>query len=181
MILTATLILFLGFNLFYASFPIHAAKIYRWSAAELGMFFALLSGFMIVAQGPLLTLASRYLRRSVVFAIGIGFLVLAFISFQIGSGAIAYLGAACFALGNGMSWPTFQARIAEAGGEHQGTVQGAVTSASSLASIVGLAIGGLIYPTLGGTTFLLAAGIFLFLLLLTPLWFAQPREKTGQT
>jgi MFS family permease len=181
LILTATFILFLGFNLFYAGFPIHAAEIYGWSAAELGMFFALLSGFMIVAQGPLLTLASRYSRRSVVFAIGIGFLILAFISFQMRSGTIAYVGAACFAFGNGLSWPTFQARVAEAGGEHQGTVQGAVTSASSLASIVGLVIGGLIYPALGGTTFLVAAGIFIFVLLLTPLWFALPREKTGQT
>ena len=173
-ILAATAVLFLGFNLFYASFPIHAADVYGWGPAELGVFFALLSGLMIVAQGPLLKLASLYLRGPWVFAIGIGFLVLAFVSFQMPSDAFAYVGSAFFALGNGLSWPTFQARVAEVGGEHQGTVQGAATSASSLAGIVGLLLGGFIYPALGATTFLLAAGLFVIVLLLTPLWFAPP-------
>ena len=84
------------------------------------------------------------------------------------------MGAAFFALGNGLSWPTFQAHVAQVAGENQGTVQGAVTSASSLASIVGLTIGGLVYPLLSGTTFLVSAGIFVLVLVLTPLWFLQP-------
>lgn len=179
-ILIATLMLFLGFNLFYACFPLHAATAYAWTAGELGMFFALLSGLMIVAQGPLLALASKHLGRSVIFAIGMGFLALAFFCFQGGAGFPAYLGAACFAIGNGLSWPTFQAYVADVGGEHQGTLQGAVTSASSLASVVGLVVGGAIYPILGGTTFLVTAGFFIILLVLTPLWFASFRGATGQ-
>ncbi len=174
LLLVATFILFLGFNVFYASFPIHATEMYGWSAGELGLFFAIMSGFMVVAQGPLLTFASKYLGHSLLFAVGMGFLALAFVCFQVEDDVIAYVGAAFFALGNGLSWPTFQAHVAQVAGENQGTVQGAVTSASSLASIVGLTIGGLVYPLLSGTTFLVSAGIFVLVLVLTPLWFLQP-------
>jgi DHA1 family tetracycline resistance protein-like MFS transporter len=177
LVLVGTFILFLGFNFFYAGFPIHAAVAYGWSATELGMFFAVLSGMMIVAQGPLLSLASKHVGRRVVFAIGMAFLALALISYQLPPGPVTYIGAACFALGNGLSWPTFQARVAELGGNEQGVVQGAVTSASSLASIVGLVLGGVLYPTLGGNLFFVAAGLFAAVLVLTPFWF--PRDQAG--
>ena len=143
-------ILFLGFNFFYAGFPIHAVGAYSWSPTELGFFFAVLSGMMIVAQGPLLSLASKHFGRRVVFASGMAFLALALVSYQLPPGPVTYLRAACFAIGNGLSWPTFEARVAELGGTEQGVVQGEVTSASSLASIIGLVLGGVLYPTLGG-------------------------------
>lgn len=171
LVLAATFILFLGFNLFYAAFPVHAAGVYGWSSTELGVFFAVLSGMMIVAQGPLLSLASAHLDRRVVFAIGMAFLVLSLAILPLSAGPITYAGAACFAIGNGLSWPTFQTRVAELGGDRQGKVQGAVTSASSLASIVGLIGGGLFYPALGGTLFLVAAGLFGVVLVATPVWF----------
>jgi MFS family permease len=175
LVLVGTFILFLGFDFFYASFPIHAVGAYDWSPTELGAFFTVLSGMMIVAQGPLLSFASRHLGRRVVFAIGMAFLALALISYQLPPGPVTYLGAACFAIGNGLSWPTFQARVAELGGNEQGVVQGAVTSASSLASIIGLVLGGVLYPTLGGNLFFVAAGLFAGVLVLTPFWF--PRER----
>lgn len=172
LMLLATFLLFLGFNFFYAAFPVHAANVYGWQTGELGVFFAVLSGMMLVAQGPLLSVASKRLGRRVVFAAGMGFLVLAFVALQLGPGAITYVGAACFALGNGLSWPTFQARVAEIGGDEQGAVQGAVTSAGSLASIAGLVVGGLLYPALGGSLFLVTAGLFALVLVLTPVWFS---------
>jgi MFS transporter, DHA1 family, tetracycline resistance protein len=176
-VLVGTFILFLGFNVFYAGFPIHAVGAYNWTPAELGAFFAVLSGMMIVAQGPLLSWASTHVGRRVVFASGMAFLALALISYQLPPGPVTYIGAACFAIGNGLSWPTFQARVAELGGNEQGVVQGAVTSASSLAAIVGLVLGGVLYPTLGGSLFLVAAGLFAGVLVLTPFWF--PRDDAG--
>ncbi|MEQ8453018.1 MAG: MFS transporter [Sandaracinaceae bacterium] len=170
-LLGATFLLFLGFNFFFAGFPVHAATVYGWDTAELGVFFAILAGMMFLAQGPLLSFASKRLDRRIVFAVGLGFLVLALISYQLPPGPISYVGAACFALGNGLSWPTFQSRIAEVGGDDQGSVQGAITSASSLASILGLLGGAFLYPALGGALFLLAAGMFAVVLVLTPLWF----------
>ncbi len=142
LVLAGTFVLFLAFSSFYAGFPVHAAGAYGWGAGELGAFFAVLSGMMMIAQGPVLSFVSRRLRPPVVFASGTAFLVIAFLCFRAEPGAVTYLGAACFALGNGIAWPTFQARVAEIGGETQGVVQGGVTSASSLASIVGLVAGG---------------------------------------
>jgi DHA1 family tetracycline resistance protein-like MFS transporter len=180
LVLIATFVLFLGFNFFYAAFPVHAAAAYGWGAGELGWFFAVLSGMMIVAQGPLLSFASRKVSDPVLFALGTGLLVVSFLTFRQEAGAITYVGAALFAVGNGLSWPTFQARVAELAGERQGSVQGAVTSASSLASIAGLVAGGLLYPVLGGALFVAAASMLGVVLVLTPLWFGTgdpPAER----
>jgi MFS family permease len=46
--------IFLGFNVFYTSFPIHAVNNLSWSITELGIFYAVLSGIMVLVQGPIL-------------------------------------------------------------------------------------------------------------------------------
>ncbi|HET9774346.1 MAG TPA: MFS transporter, partial [Nitrososphaeraceae archaeon] len=46
--------IFLGFNIFYTSFPIHAVNDLKWSVTELGIFYAVLSGIMVLVQGPIL-------------------------------------------------------------------------------------------------------------------------------
>jgi len=179
LILVATFVLFLGFNFFYAGFPVHAASVYGWDTGQLGVFFAVLAGVMIFAQGPLLSAASKYLDRRLIFAIGMAFLAIAQLSYTLPAGPMTFVGAACFAIGNGLSWPTFQARVAELAGDDQGAVQGAVTSASSLASILGLVIGGIFYPALGSSLFFVAAGLFAVVLVGTPVWFrSNSRPRT---
>jgi DHA1 family tetracycline resistance protein-like MFS transporter len=46
--------IFLGFNIYYISFPIHAVAGLKWSVTQIGTFYAVLSGFMVVVQGPIL-------------------------------------------------------------------------------------------------------------------------------
>ena len=178
-ILVATFMVFLGFSFFYAGFPVHAMQSYGWDTGQLGFYFAVLSGMMIVAQGPLLTFVSKYLSRRIVFGAGIACLMLSLLSLVLPAGQLTYVGAALFALGNGLSWPTFQARVAEVAGDAQGTIQGAATSASSLASISGLVVGGVLYPALQSGLFYVAAALFALVLVLTPVWFprAQPASS----
>jgi len=178
-ILVATFMVFLGFSFFYAGFPVHAMQSYGWDTGQLGIYFAVLSGMMIVAQGPLLTFVSKYLSRRIVFGAGIACLMLSLLSLVLPAGQLTYVGAALFALGNGLSWPTFQARVAEVAGDAQGTIQGAATSASSLASIFGLVVGGVLYPALQSGLFYVAAALFALVLVLTPVWFprAQPASS----
>ncbi len=178
-ILVATFMVFLGFSFFYAGFPVHAMQSYGWDTGQLGIYFAVLSGMMIVAQGPLLTFVSKYLSRRSVFGAGIACLMLSLLSLVLPAGQLTYVGAALFALGNGLSWPTFQARVAEVVGDAQGTIQGAATSASSLASIFGLVVGGVLYPALQSGLFSVAAALFALVLVLTPVWFprAQPASS----
>lgn len=178
-ILVATFMVFLGFSFFYAGFPVHAMQSYGWDTGQLGIYFAVLSGMMIVAQGPLLTFVSKYLSRRIVFGAGMACLMLSLLSLVLPAGQLTYVGAALFALGNGLSWPTFQARVAEVAGDAQGTIQGAATSASSLASISGLVVGGVLYPALQSGLFYVAAALFALVLVLTPVWFprAQPASS----
>ncbi|MEM9875408.1 MAG: MFS transporter [Myxococcota bacterium] len=173
-LLAATFVLFLAFNLFYAGFPVHADLALGWGAARMGMFFAVLSGAMILAQGPLLRRVSQRLAPSRVFALGILALIASFVAFGMSSEPTLFAGAIAFALGNGLAWPTFQARLASAAGpEAQGAVQGAATSVGSLASIFGLVAGGLLYPDLGVALFWLGAGLFGLVLAGIPHWFTS--------
>ena len=181
-ILVATFVVLLAFNFFYAGFPVHAMSAYGWDTGQLGIYFAILSGMMIVAQGPLLTFASRHFSRRVVFGAGMAALTFALLSLVLPAGPQTYVGAALFALGNGLSWPTFQARVAKVAGDAQGAIQGAATSASSLASISGLVVGGVLYPFLQGGLFYVAAALFAVVLVLTPVWFphAKPVSSDGE-
>lgn len=167
----ATFVLFVAFNLFYAGFPTHANEALGWDVGKLGTFFAILSVASVVTQGPLLSLLAGRIARRGLFAGGMALLQLSFVLMQLPAGLVTYVGAIAFALGNGLSWPTFLARVAEVGGHSQGAVQGAVTSATSAASILGLVAGGLLYPLLHGQLFLVGAALFGAIGLLTPLWF----------
>ncbi len=170
----ATFVLFVAFNLFYAGFPTHANEAFGWEVGKLGTFFAILSVASVLTQGPLLSVVAGRVSRRVLFGGGMGLLLLSFVLMQLPLGLVTYVGAVTFALGNGLSWPTFLARVAEVGGHSQGAVQGAVTGATSAASILGLVAGGLLYPLLHGQLFLVGAALFGVIGALTPLWFPNP-------
>lgn len=75
-----------------------------------------------------------------------------------------YAGAVFFALGNGVMWPSFLALLSDTGDEHtQGAIQGFASSAGSMASIIGLVTGALLYYSLGARLFLVA-GLFMLLI-----------------
>jgi MFS family permease len=55
-----------------------------------------------------------------------------------------------FAIGNGLMWPSVLSLLSKrAGCTHQGAVQAIADSFWSLASIIGLTIGGILYHALG--------------------------------
>ncbi len=174
LLLVATFALFLAFNLFYAGFPVHAQAALGWDAGRMGLFFTVMSGMMIVAQGPLLRWANAKLQPRTVFFVGMGGLTASFAAFAVDHPMAPFAGAALFAIGNGLAWPTFQARLSSVvGPEDQGAIQGAATSAGACASIVGLIVGGILYPWLGATLFIAGAGLFAVVAAATPAWFAD--------
>jgi MFS family permease len=167
-------LLFIGFNLFYAAFPVHALTRLDWSTAELGIFFSFLGLTTVAVQGPLLSrLADRYSATTLAVVGGL-ILGTAFLFLTSDRLTFVYLGAALFSLGNGLQWPSFLTILSNtAGTRHQGAVQGLGGSVGSLASIVGLVLGGVLYTTLGGSTFVVSAILifvasFLALKLLRP-------------
>ena len=71
-----------------------------------------------------------------------------------------YTAAFLYALGNGLMWPSYLSMLSKLGGDkQQGSVQGTANSAGSLASILGLILGGYLYGLAGPMVFLGAAAV----------------------
>ncbi len=171
-LLLATFAQFLAFNLFYAVFPVHAQGALNWTPSTMGGLFTVMAVAMILAEGPLLGLVSGRLSAARVFGLGMALLACSFVVFTLESLELMFAAAILFAVGNGLAWPTFQARIAEvAGPESQGAVQGAATSAGSAASILGLVAGAFLYSSLGTHLFLIGAALFAVVGLGSGVWF----------
>jgi len=161
-------LVFLAFSLFFAAFPMHALKTLGWNSFQLGLFFSILSGLMIMVQGPLLTLLSKHYSDQSLVLIGSFFLVAAFTLLVSNNTLIIYSSAALYALGNGLMWPSYLSILSKFGGDRQqGSVQGVANSAGSFASIIGLICGGFLYGLIGSVTFVMAAFILFVIFLLS--------------
>lgn len=148
----------LGFNVFYVSFPVHAVEGLRWQVSETGTFFAVLSALMALVQGPVLGWASRRFREPVLARTGSAILAMGFLFFASFRTDLAYAGAACMALGNGLLWPSVVSLLSRAAGDrHQGAVQGFAGSVGAVASITGLLLGGALFDAVGPRVFWLSA------------------------
>ncbi|MGN6822119.1 MAG: MFS transporter [Candidatus Nitrosocosmicus sp.] len=160
--------IFLGFNIFYTAFPNHAVVGLKWSVTQMGIFYAVLSGMMIFIQGPILRKAIQILSEQKLVIIGSLILGINFILFVANNTTLAYVAAILFAFGNGIMWPSFMSILSRrAGTDNQGVVQGVASSFGSIASIIGLIMGGLLYNTIGSTTFLISAAVIFLVFIMS--------------
>lgn len=157
-LLAVYFLVMMGFNFYYVAFPVHASEGLGWSVRDVGIFFSFLSGALVIVQGPVLGWASKR-WSDVALALG-GSIVLAasFVCFTSEATGSLYAGAALLALGNGVMWPSVVSMLSKAAGDrHQGVVQGFASGSGSVASIVGLLLGGSLYARVGATVFLVSA------------------------
>jgi MFS transporter, DHA1 family, tetracycline resistance protein len=153
-------LIFLGFNVYYASFPTHAANVLHWSVTQLGIFYAILSGIMVFIQGPVLRKALKKFSEEKLVIFGSLILGTNFVLFFSESIISVYIAVVLFAIGNGLMWPSFMSILSKrAGTALQGAVQGVAGSFGGIASIIGLIAGGVFYNLTGGATFLVSAVI----------------------
>ncbi len=161
-------LIFLGFNIFYAAFPVQAVNGLKWSVAQLGVFYAALSGMMVLVEGPLLRKALKRFSEEILIVIGSIILGANFILLVSNEVSVVYCAAVLFALGNGLMWPSVLSLLSRrAGSIHQGAVQGIAGSFGSLASIIGLTVGGILYHFLGGAIFLISAAVIFAVFILS--------------
>lgn len=147
----------LGYNVFYTAFPLHAISALNWSIAKMGVYFTVLSGLLIIVQSTVLPRVSRKHSDATLIIFGSLILGTNFLLLIPGNLFLTYLAAGFFALGDGLMWPSFLSLLSKvAGRQYQGTIQGVASSFGGLASITGLILGGLLYETLSGTSFLIA-------------------------
>ena len=151
-------LIFLGFNVYYASFPTHAASELKWSITQLGIFYAILSGIMVFIQGPVLRKALKKFSEEKLVILGSIILGTNFVLFFSNNIISVSSAVVLFALGNGLMWPSFMSILSKrAGTALQGAVQGVAGSVGGVASIIGLIAGGVLYNLIGGATFLVSA------------------------
>lgn len=150
----------LGFSFFYTAFPIHAATGLGWSVSATGIYFAVLSLAMVIAQGPVLSRASKMFSDQALVTTGSLALSAGFACLLSGDTAMIYVAAVAIALGNGVMWPSVMSVLSiVATDRYQGAVQGLAGSVGAFASIVGLIMGGLLYNLIGTTVFVVAAAV----------------------
>ena len=172
-------LIFLGFNFFYVAFPIYVVQQLQWNVLQLGIFFALLSGAMVIVQGPVLSRLSSRIRSSMLVIAGNLLLAVSFALFCSSSVPLLYLGLLFFALGNGIMWPSFLALLANASDDkYQGVIQGFASSTGSLASIIGLVSGAFLYRIMGSAIFLVTTA-FMILIAISSYWLIGIEKKTG--
>ena len=166
-------LVFLGFNLFYIAFPVHAAQTLQWDLTSTGVYFTFLSLAMVVVQGPVLKWASQQWSDGVLILAGSLILGLSFLCILSSALWLIYAGAALLALGNGLMWPSVLSVLSKVAEEkYQGTIQGIASSCGSLASILGLVLGGVLYNVVGVQVFILSA-IFLLVVFFMSLKFLK--------
>ena len=113
---------------------------------------------MVLFQGPVLARLANRFSEATLILVGALLLAAGFALFLQSSLWIIGLGVILFAAGNGIMWPSFLSVLSSAAGEtYQGAVQGLASSVGSLASIIGLIVGGILYSSLQNTTFLIPA------------------------
>jgi len=162
--LTLYFLIFLGFNFFYVGFPVYAAGELHWSVLQLGIFFAFLSGMMVLVEGPVLTFLAKKFSGASLIITGSLILCICFILLKFNNILLIYTGALFFAIGNGIMWPSFVALLSNTGDEHvQGMIQGFAGSAGSLASIIGLVSGAFLYHIVGPGLFVITATFMLLI------------------
>jgi MFS transporter, DHA1 family, tetracycline resistance protein len=167
-ILLLYFLIFLGFNFFYTAFPIHVVEKLNWSITEMGIYFSVLSLIMVFFQGPVLSFASKKFSEGVLIITGNLILGTNFILLISGNIFVIYAAALLFAAGNGLMWPSVLSLLSKAAGKtNQGAVQGFASSLGSLASIIGLIAGGVLYTELGTVTFIMAAVVIYIVFLLS--------------
>ena len=167
-LLTVYFLVMLGFNFYYAAFPIYAAEGLLWSVRDVGVYFSVLSLSMVIVQGPILSRASEKLSDATLAIVGSPILAASFVFFLSRQTGLLYLGAVLLALGNGLMWPSVVSMLSKAAGRrHQGTVQGFASSCGAVASIMGLLAGGALYANFEARVFLVSSLIILSVFFIT--------------
>jgi len=167
---------FLAFSLFYASLPVYVSTELGWSAVNLGVFMAYFSLLMVIVQGPVLTALSKKYESIPLVVGGAISLAIGFAMLSVGNIYLMYAAVTFMALGNGIMWASFLAMLSKSGKpSQQGAIQGYGSSTGSIANMLGLILGGILFQSLGVTIFAAGGGIFIIIAVIVG-YTSRPRK-----
>lgn len=170
---------FFAFSLFYAGLPIYANGNLMWTATELGIFLAYSSLIMIVVQGPVLSRLSKIVSNHTLVLVGSLLLGISFLILSKEDIILLYAANTLLSMGNGLMWPSFLSILSSTGSKSaQGAIQGYGTSMGSMASMLGLIAGGLLFENIGTFVFVIGGVTFL---IITVLMIVHRFKHSGQS
>ncbi len=171
---------FLAFSLFYAGLPIYANTHLNWTSGDLGIFLAYFSLIMVIAQRPVLNWLSSKTSSINLVLLGSVFLSLGFLLLYKEDVIILYSAATLMAFGNGIMWASFMALLSSTGSQSkQGAIQGYGSSMGSVASMLGLIIGGILFESISTLVFLIGGGLFMIIVILLIVHTFKRRPKAA--
>ncbi len=167
-LLSMYFLVMLGFNLFYVAFPVDAVQRLNWELIDTGTFFSFMGLMMVIVQGPVLGQLTKVLVDQQLLRIGSFLLAASFLLYLFGNTVTTYAAAALLALGNGVMWPSLLSILSgTVASKQQGAIQGLAGSIGSLASIIGLLVGGFLYQQLAEYVFVLSGIVIAVVFLLS--------------
>ena len=161
--------IFLGFNIFLCIISNLCSKGIGMDSCRIGNIFCCIkrnNGFWFKALFLPEHLKKFSEKKLVIF----GSLILGtnFVLFASDDIILLYGAAVLFALGNGLMWPSVLSILSKcAGNDHQGAVQGIASSFGSMASIIGLISGGILYGFFEENIFFISAGIMFIVFIIS--------------
>lgn len=172
-------LVFVAFSLFYSGFPVHAESTLGWDVSKLGIFYSFLSCVMVIVQGPVMGFLSNKVSPEHLAYTGGMILALSYGMLFSNNPIFIYGSAFCFALGNGIMWPSYLSLLGKIGSTFQkGYIQGLATSVGSFASILGLVSGGLLYSEINQSTFIVGSIFFIAAVIMMVFTFL-PNKKSA--
>ncbi|MEM6516205.1 MAG: MFS transporter [Bacteroidota bacterium] len=169
---------FFAFSLFYAGLPIYANTVLDWSATDLGIFLAYSSLIMVIVQGPVLSKLSKVISNPNLVLIGSFLLGMSFILLTREKVGWLYLANTLLSIGNGLMWPSFLSILSSTGSKRmQGAIQGYGTSTGSIASMLGLVSGGILFESITTKVFLLGGITFFIITVLMLVHYFRHRKS----
>lgn len=167
LLFTIYFLTFFAFSLFYAGLPIYANTLLEWSATELGIFLSYSSLIMVIVQGPVLSRLSKKVSNHTLVLAGSFLLGLSFLVLSRADIVLLYLANTLLSIGNGLMWPSFLSILSGTGSKSsQGAIQGYGTSMGSIASMLGLVAGGMLFETIETVVFLISGFVFFIITML---------------
>ncbi|QTN39839.1 MFS transporter [Cryomorphaceae bacterium] len=165
----------LAFSFYYLGMPLYVSDDLGWTTTELGLFLTGTSLIMILFQGPVLRWLSKHRSPQWILISGAVILTIGFGVIATGKLPLIILAGILLAAGNGIMWPTYLSQLSRMGTPQvQGAVQGYASSLGSVASMIGMLGGGLLYAELHTQLFALSSLLFAILLVLLLL----PKDRT---
>lgn len=162
--------MFLGYNIFYVTLPVYTVNNLNWSPAILGYYYFVMTVVTVIVQGPVLKYIADSISEEFFMVFGMLVLSLSFLLLTTHNNSFVFVNAIILAIGNGFMWPSFLTIISKLGKlNQQGFIQGIASSTGSLASVIGLVFGGIVFEKVGVYSFVLITSIMLFVFLLS-LW-----------